>query len=81
MDVETKISSFAGNIGGMFSSNFFMDDTIGAYATKKLNDIINMDKKNISEKEKQACEKIIESVGDSILKRLLWDKWNYNEEN
>ncbi len=81
MDVETKISSFAGNIGEMFSSNFFMDDTIGAYATKKLNEIINIDKRNVSEEKKRAYEKIIESVGDSILKKLLWDKWNYNEEN
>lgn len=81
MDVETKISSFAGNIGGMFSSNFFMDDTIGAYATKKLNEIIKIDKRRIGDKKIKAYEKIIESVGDSILKKLLWDKWNYNEEN
>ena len=81
MNNEPRTNSFAGNIGEMFSSNFFMDDTIGAYATKKLNEIINIDKKNISEKEKEDCETIIETVGDPILKRLLWEKWNYNEEN
>ena len=80
MDEASRTNSFAGNIGEMFSSNFFMDDTIGAYATKKLNEIIKADKKNISEKKLEDYEKIIDSVGDSILKKLLWDKWKYNEK-
>ena len=80
MNTDVKINSFAGNISEMFSSNFFMDDTIGAYATEKLNEIIKTDKREISEEKRGAFERIIDSVGDSILKRLLWEKWNYNEE-
>lgn len=80
-EVKMEKNSFAGNIGEMFSTNFFMDDTIGAFATKKLKEIINIDKKKISAEKRKVYEKIINSVGDAVLKKLLWDKWIYNEEN
>lgn len=74
-------NSFAGNIGEMFSTNFFMDDTIGKYATKMIKDAICfMNEGNIEKKE--WCKKICNSVGDDILKALLLEKWSRQyEEN
>ena len=78
-EVKLEKESFAGNIGEMFSTNFFMDDTIGSYATNLIKEAIGyMNEKNIG--RKYWCKKICESVGDDILKALLLEKWGRQYE-
>lgn len=80
-EVKMERNSFAGNIGEMFSTNFFMNDTIGAFATSLIKDAIGFMNEKKTEK-KEWCKKICSSVGDDILKALLLEKWNRQyEEN
>ena len=69
-------NTFAGNIGEMFSANFFMNETIGKFAKEYLKGII---KELDSDEELYAhraaeFEKVISSIGDDILRILLKDK-------
>lgn len=69
-------NTFAGNIGEMFSVNFFMNETIGKFAKEYLKNII----KELDSDEElyghRAAEfrKVISSIGDDILRLLLKDK-------
>ncbi len=80
-EVKKEKNSFAGNIGEMFTEHFFMEDTIGAFATIKIKTAIQyMNEKKIEKKE--WCKRICDSVGDSVLKTLLLEKWSRQyEEN
>ena len=71
--VVTKMphETFAGNIGEMFSENFFMENTIGEFARSKIKKIIT----TIKEKGKDGLSDddnlLIDSIGDDLLKRLI----------
>lgn len=81
-EVKKKKNIFAGNIGEMFVSNFFMKRTIGAIATKKVKEIFEkIDDENIRVLKKE-INMFTKNIGDDLLKRLLLTKWNRrNEEN
>lgn len=70
--------TFAGNIGQMFSDTFFMGSTIGKHSEEILQNIldyINTGKCNYQYLEnKETCKKIINSIGDEILKVLMLEK-------
>lgn len=69
-------NSFAGNIGEMFSENFFMTKTIGDFATKKINnmiEVLNSDER-ISSTQYNYFNTLIKSIGDDLLRSLLAEK-------
>ena len=68
-------STFAGNIGEMFYESMFMKNTIGEFASKQLNDLINSFtslRKNTT--DYLLTKKKIGLVSDSILRNLLLEK-------
>lgn len=81
-EVKKKKNIFAGNIGEMFLSNFFMNRTIGAFATKKVKEIfkkLNCENNRVSKEEINILKN---NIGDDLLKHLLLTKWNIkNAEN
>lgn len=82
--VKKKKDTFAGNIGELFTENFFMENTIGEFSRSKIQDVIEKlkSKNPISDDELGACKQLIEKVGDDLLKTLLTDMWERkNEEN
>lgn len=71
----SKKSTFAGNIGEMFYESMFMKNTIGEFAAKQLNDLINTFpslRKNST--DYLLAKKKIGLVSDSILRNLLLEK-------
>lgn len=76
--------TFAGNIGEMFNETFFMSSTIGKYSEELIKEIIKyLDKGKTRSKiikDDETCKKIINSVGDRILRFLLLDKFE-NRKN
>lgn len=89
-DEEKPIQPFAGNIGEMFNKNFFMNSSIGAYSKTVLEKVIkSIDNNDISERKLydiETCEKIINTIGDKLLRNLLLEKlqrsnWYKNEKN
>lgn len=88
-DEEKPIQPFAGNIGEMFNKNFFMHSSIGAYSKTILENVVKSIDNNISENKVydiETCEKIINTIGDKLLRNLLLEKlqgsnWYKNEKN
>ena len=76
--------TFAGNIGEMFNEAFFMTSTIGKYSEELIKEIIRYIDKGKSKsaiiKDDETCKKIINTVGDRILRFLLLDKFE-NRKN
>ena len=69
-------NTFAGNIGEMFSANFFMNETIGKFAKEYLKSIIkelDSDEK-LFEHKIEEIKKVISAIGDDILRLLLKEK-------
>ena len=82
MDVETKISSFAGNIGEMLYDSFFLRSTIGAFAEEKIKKAVEYRQKKNPDEEKEFQEQdksskqkeyeaIIKSIGDPVIRSLI----------
>lgn len=68
--------TFAGNIGEMFYEHFFMKNTIGEFAKKKIELALNEidSRETLTKEKKKQYEKLFSIVGDRILKKLLLDK-------
>ena len=84
MDVETKISSFAGNIGEMFYDSFFLEKTIGAFAEEKIKRLVKIRQgKNPDGEDAALLDSVLKNkldneavqtfnaIGDSIVKCIL----------
>lgn len=69
-------NSFAGNIGEMFTENFFMDKTIGEHASIFLKQLVEnlLAIEHIEEESYKEYKKIITSIGDDLLRSLLLEK-------
>lgn len=82
MQVNNDKNIFAGNIGELFTENFFMEETIGEFASEKIRDIIKIIKseKEVNVDKVAECERLIELVGDELLRKLLWDMWKRRHE-
>lgn len=68
----------------MFNEAFFMTSTIGKYSEELIKEIIRYIDKEKSKstiiKDDETCKKIINTVGDRILRFLLLDKFE-NRKN
>lgn len=71
-NIEESAQTFAANIGELFYTHFFMQETIGKFAAEKIKDILKLSK-DYKECEEQikSYKSFFETVGDPILKRLL----------
>ena len=71
----SKKSTFAGNIGEMFYESMFMENTIGEFSARQLNDLINtfLSLRN-NPTDYLLAKKKIGLVSDSILRNLLLEK-------
>ncbi len=67
-------NSFCGNIGEMFYSNFFMEETIGEFAKQKIEKALKELDGDVSPKRFERIESLFGMVGDSLLKSLLDEK-------
>ncbi|SHG07496.1 AAA domain-containing protein, putative AbiEii toxin, Type IV TA system [Chryseobacterium vrystaatense] len=69
-------NTFAANIHTLFSDSFYMDGMlIGEYAKDKINKIISyLNNKKVS-KPNDNYKKIIDSIGEPILRKKLTDMW------
>ena len=64
--------TFAGNLGELLESGFFLNGTIGNFAGWKINRLIeNIEKGTVSENDRLFVEKIGDSLLKSLLKRKL----------
>ncbi len=66
--------TFAGNIGEMYYSDFFMKETIGEYAKKKIEEALNQLGCTTTLTDIDTFERLFSKVGDSILRNLLMEK-------
>ena len=82
-EMKPKKETFAGNIGEMFCSNMFMENTIGEFATQKLMKIVEElnNTKKIEESRLDSYKKLINKVGDDLLRKLLEDKVRMYEKS
>jgi predicted ATP-binding protein involved in virulence len=73
---ENNIQTFGGNIHSLYSNAFFIGNrTIGEFANKKIKEeIVDAMKKKNSEKSKNKILKLIEKVGEPLLKQILQDQ-------
>lgn len=77
---RSSTDTFAGNIGELFHTEFFMEATIGEFARKIIRNAINNLDNNPSKKSFQFARGLFENVGDEVLKNLLLEKL-HNAEN
>lgn len=77
--------TFAGNIGQMFYDNFFMSETIGQFATAKIQDILKELDHPITLRRKGNIIRVCNLIADDLLRNLLLDRINqtkvYDEAN
>lgn len=78
-EVKHKKSTFAGNIGEMLSTNFFMDRSIGARATDILKH--KLFSSSLTSLERKKYRMLLNYIGDDLLKQLLKEKWSKHEAN
>lgn len=78
-EVKYKKETFAGNIGEMLSTNFFMDRSIGARATDILKH--KLFSSSLTSLERKKYRMLLNYIGDDLLKQLLKEKWSKHEAN
>lgn len=67
---------FAGNIGELFYSHFFMNETMGAFSKKVISDYLNKIKSPINQFQYDLIYKVFNAISDKILRNLLLMKLN-----
>lgn len=72
--IEGMPNSFCGNIGEMYYSNFFMEETIGEFAKQKIEKALKELKGAVSYERMMEIRALFGMVGDSLLKSLLDEK-------
>lgn len=75
-------NTFANNVHTLFLDSFFLDQngTMGAFAQKKINEILRMlrSEERIDDKDKRIL-KTIECIGDSLIKEKLLELYDKNQ--
>ncbi|MBU3106972.1 AAA family ATPase [Clostridium gasigenes] len=74
-----KACSFGANIYDLLKNNFFLENTIGEFATKKIRGIIGEIDELSKEKfhdEKDDIEYFINNIGEPIIKKAILDRYN-----
>ncbi|KZL89402.1 AAA family ATPase [Clostridium magnum] len=86
---KIKNNTFANHIHTLLSQDFFMDSTIGEYARKKINEIINYinsthltnrNQANIDKEKINYYFGIINHIGDELLRKKLINMFVNNED-
>lgn len=82
-EIPSKKECFAGNIGEMYNTNFFMQNTIGEFAKAKLIEIIDKidNKESVNSATLSEWKQLISKIGDDLLRNLLQDKILGYEKN
>ncbi|MBI1225170.1 MAG: AAA family ATPase [Bacteroidetes bacterium] len=76
--------TFGANIHTLLSDSFFMDGLMGDFAKEKIDKVIRYLNKELKEGELMTddeAEKIINIIGEPILKRHLEQQFQYNRQN
>lgn len=69
--------TFAGNIGQMFHTEFFMESTIGEFARQKLQEAIKVLDGKPGTEQLEQIQKLFSKVGDDVLRNLLLEKLDH----
>lgn len=82
-EIKAEKECFAGNIGQMYNTNFFMKNTIGEFARTKILQIINtIDSDDVISDEKiKKWKFLVSKIGDDLLRNLIKDKIEFYEKN
>lgn len=71
---RSVVNTFAGNIGQLFHSEFFMDSTIGEFARQQIKKAIKSLDSNRTPEVIEASRKLFSNVGDEVLRGVLMEK-------
>lgn len=78
--VKGKFSTFGGNIHNLLKDGFFMDSTMGEYATNKIKDTISfINKSNVEDvtlEQKDEILYVINSIGEPLIKNRIMKMFN-----
>ena len=77
-DEDEDFKTFGTNIHTLLAKNFFMKSTIGAFAEKKIKEVINKIRNN---EDTKFCNNVIELMDDSIYKTLIKNMQLYQFDN
>lgn len=82
LSAQRKNSTFGNNIHTLFLDSFFLNNigTMGAFAQKKINEILRMlrSEERIDDKDKRIL-KTIECIGDNLIKDKLLELYDKNQ--
>lgn len=77
--IKREVKTFGSNIHNLFLDSFFLSDTgtIGEFAEKKINEIVKkLNENELSENEMEDIFKIINFVGDDLIRNQLLKLYN-----
>jgi len=66
--------TFAGNIGELFHTEFFMDTTIGEFSRQAIKKVLRRLDKKSDQHTLESARQLFEKVGDEVLRNLLLEK-------
>lgn len=80
--LKTKVArgdspTFAGNIGQMFHTEFFMESTIGEFARRNIQQAIKALDGTPTSDDREQIRKLFSNVGDDVLRNLLLEKLDH----
>lgn len=75
-DVKTNVNSFCGNIGELMVDNFFLERPFGEFAYNKVKEYSDKMKGDLSEDDQKEIEYLIDNIGDEIIKKSLYYRYN-----
>ncbi len=76
--------TFGANIHTLLSDGFFMDGLMGDFAKEKIDKVIRFLNNELKQGEKmtdEEAEKIIQMIGEPIVKRHLYQQFHYRKQN
>lgn len=72
LDNDKKISCLGANIYDLMQNEFFMNNTVGEFATKKINSFIKrISKINSNSEDIQEIDYFIEQIGEPIIQKVM----------
>jgi len=80
VESESNARCFAGNIGELFHTEFFMETTIGEFAQSNITAALKELKGKTIEQRRMEIRKLFQNVGDVVLRSLLLEQID-NAEN
>ncbi|MGE7609640.1 AAA family ATPase [Peribacillus frigoritolerans] len=78
--VKRGLNTFGVNIHTLFKDGFFMSSTMGEFATSKIKEVIslitNHSVEDLTEKQKNECLYIINSIGEPLIRNRIMKMFN-----